>query len=110
MDSLSGNSVKMSSKSAGCECVLEIIDDSLMVFGESVKELIYYTIEKDYGLKAGEITRNIGLFHQALEKIFGEGSKVIENVIVKKAYERSNFQLMEGENFLENMTELLRKV
>lgn len=92
------------------EDVLEIIDDALMVFGESCKKVVYYIMEKNYGLKVEEIPRSIGLLHEALEEIFQKGHTVVENVIVKKTCERLGLEPIEGESFVECMTKLLERV
>lgn len=89
--------------------VLEAIDDGLSVFGESVKKVIYHSIEQKYGLKAKKIPQNLDLFHHGLREIFSEGSVVVESVIMKKAYERSGLELSESESFVHSMTKLLER-
>ncbi len=68
------------------EALLKAVDESLLMLGTSVKQAVYYYIERYYGIKREEIPFKLKEFHEALENIFGFGVKVLEKLIVKTFY------------------------
>ncbi|MEM0052777.1 MAG: hypothetical protein QXL89_01070 [Nitrososphaeria archaeon] len=59
----------------------EAIDEALSILGYKAKEIVYYFLEKEYGLKREEIPSNLKGFHDGLHMLFGIGANVIEKHI-----------------------------
>jgi len=78
------------------KALIESIDNAFLALGESVKHAIYWHVEKSYGIKRKEIPKKLNEFHEALFSIFGEGSKVIEKLIVKSLYEKLGLDYKEA--------------
>ena len=62
---------------------IEAVDEGLETLGESGKHMIFFHLEKSCSIKKHEIPRNPEAFAKGLEKIFGAGASVLENLIVK---------------------------
>lgn len=69
--------------------LLEAIDEGLQeVLGESGREMTFFHLENDYLVKRNDIAQKIEDFATGLEKIFGAGASVLENIIAKKLYSK----------------------
>jgi hypothetical protein len=66
--------------------LLESIDEALLSLGESVRQSIYFHVEKNFQVTKDEIPQTLEHFQLALEKIFGIGSRYIEILIMKSLY------------------------
>jgi hypothetical protein len=64
---------------------LEAVDKSFLSLGEPVKKLIYLYLE-DSGITKSEIPFRINDFQNALEKLFGVGTRHIEILIIKNLH------------------------
>ena len=87
------------------EFVLEAIDEGLSSLGDSSKQAIYYHLEKNFRIKQMDIPNKIEEFANAIEKIFGDGAKLLEIQIMKRLYEKvgHTFEyLPEGNDLLFN--------
>jgi len=80
--------------------LLEAVDEGLSSLGESPKQAIYFYLEKSFNIKKQEIPYKIEAFADAIEKIFGLGANFLENLIVKRLYEKvgQSFELRESKN------------
>lgn len=61
--------------------LIEAIDEALSILGNKAKEIIYYFLDKEYGLKREEISSNLKGFHDGLHLLFGIGANIIEKHI-----------------------------
>jgi len=68
---------------AGENLVMSLIEDGLDALGENIGRVILYHIETNYSLKRHQIAKRLDLFTEALRDIFGEGSLMIERLIVE---------------------------
>lgn len=68
--------------------LLESIDDGFSLLGESAKNFVYLYLEKTFKIDKQEIPYKIEKFIDALEKIFGNGAKIIEIQIMKSLYKK----------------------
>jgi hypothetical protein len=68
--------------------LLEAIDDALSSLSESVKESIYYHLERIFNIKKYEIPHRIDDFSDALERIFGLGARPLEIMFMKHLHNR----------------------
>lgn len=68
--------------------LLEAIDSALSSLGESVKESVYYNMEKIFSIKRYDIPFRIDDFSKALERIFGPGARPLEIMFMKHLHDR----------------------
>jgi len=68
--------------------LLEAVDEALASLGDSVKQAVYFHLEKSFGIKKKEIPNRIRTFAQAVENIFGPGTYYLESSIMKRLYEK----------------------
>ena len=66
----------------GRKISFETIDSALSSsLGSSAKEAIFWHFEKRTGISRNDIPNHMKEFHQFLDDLFGEGSKVIKRII-----------------------------
>ena len=87
------NELSTSEESSSCnrcfeELLLEAVDEELSSLGESVKQAVYHNLKKTFKIDKHSIPHNIDQFATAVEKIFGDGAKLIEIQIMKRLYEK----------------------
>lgn len=70
------------------ELLLESIDEGFSSLGESVKQSIYYHLEKGYGLRRQEIPDKVDDFAAAIQTIFGAGTEFLQGLILDQLQER----------------------
>jgi hypothetical protein len=70
------------------ENLLEAIDEGLSLLGESPKAAIYYHLEKTFKIKRQDIPYRIEEFTNAIERMFGNGAKIVEIRIMKCLFNR----------------------
>ena len=68
--------------------LLEAVDDALSSLGDSVRQAIYFHLERKFNIKKQEIPNKIEEFADAIEEIFGLGAKLVEIRIMKSLYEK----------------------
>jgi hypothetical protein len=68
--------------------ILETIDEVLSSLGESLKNEIYFQLWKDFGLNRKNIPSNLAQFSGALEKLLGEGAKILEINFMKELHQK----------------------
>jgi len=68
--------------------LLSVIDEALNSLGETVKQSIYFHIEKNVSVTRNEIPENLVEFQGGLEKIFGAGARFIEVLIMKNLHSK----------------------
>ena len=68
------------------DVLLEAIDNSFLSLGEPVRTSIYSCLENSMGIKKSEIPFRISDFQNALEKIFGVGTRMLEILFIKNLH------------------------
>ena len=68
--------------------LLEAVDEALSSLGDSVRQAIYFHLERKFNIKKQEIPNKIEEFADAIEEIFGLGAKLLEIRIMKSLYEK----------------------
>jgi len=68
--------------------LLEAIEEAFFSLGELVEAKIFCTLEKSFGISRSEIPCRIEDFSDALEKIFGQGAKVLEISVIKHLHRK----------------------
>lgn len=81
------------------KALLKNIDDGLMVLGESVKQAIYFHLEKMSRLKRDMIADNPEAFSSGLETILGAGAEVIEKAVAKRLYSKLGLEYVEKTDY-----------
>jgi len=56
------------------------------MLGESVRNVIYYHVERSHQIRREEIPRKLEAFHQALKSLLGEGGKIVETAIARSLH------------------------
>ncbi len=74
------------------EILLEAINDGLSLLGESGRQAVYYHLEKNFQIKKQDIPYKIEEFTDAIERIFGNGAKIIEIRIMKCIFKRVSYK------------------
>ncbi|MGQ9624276.1 MAG: hypothetical protein ACUVT9_02780 [Candidatus Bathycorpusculaceae bacterium] len=92
--------------------LLTAIDEGLSSLGESPKQAIIFHLENSFKLRKEEIPANLTEFSKALEKIFGEGAKYLEKLIVKRLYEKFGLPIenANSSDFLNSVEKLKRSL
>lgn len=87
---------------------LNIVDDTLIdLLGENAKKALYIYLETVFFLKRNDFINDLESFHEGLEKIFGSGAIMIENIIAKILYKKINLKFKEDTfiNLMEKVKE-----
>jgi len=71
------------------EFLLEAVDEELSLLGESVKLAVYHDLKKTFKIDKHAIPYRIDQFATAIEKMFGEGAKLLEIQIMKHLHEKA---------------------
>jgi len=80
------------------QVLLEALDQGLLTLGESGMKAIYFHIQNVTSVKREDIPDNLEALQKGLEKIFGEGAKVIETAIVRSLCQKLGIRYKEGKN------------
>jgi hypothetical protein len=70
------------------ELLAEAIDEGLSLLGESSKQVVYCYLGKTFKMNRQDIPYRIEEFIDAIEKIFGNGAKILEIQIMKSLYKK----------------------
>lgn len=75
------------------EVLTRAVELGLYVLGESVAEVIFYNLEKEYSLKREDIPKRPDRFVEALRDLFGSGAATIEKLIVQSICDVTGLKL-----------------
>jgi hypothetical protein len=67
----------------------EAVDESLATLGETPKQAIYFHLQESFNIMKQDIPDKIDEFAFAIEKIFGEGAKLLEIQIMRSLHEKA---------------------
>jgi hypothetical protein len=67
---------------------LDAVDSAFSSLGESARQSIYFHLESELKIAKNEIPHRLEDFENGLERIFGEGNRFLEILIMKKLYEK----------------------
>jgi len=70
------------------ECLSEAVEEELSTLGETVKQIIYFHLQTTFKIAKEEIPQRIEDFADAIERILGEGAKILEIQIMKRLYKK----------------------
>lgn len=63
------------------------IDSALDVFGDSFKHVVYWNLERSFGVKREEIALKPRKFEAIIDKIFGAGADTVKKILVRRITE-----------------------
>ncbi len=66
------------------EQLLECVDKGLDSLGQQTKRVIFWHLERRWGIKREEIPRRLKDFVSALYSMFGTGARYIEKAIIRE--------------------------
>jgi hypothetical protein len=75
------------------ELLLEAIDDGLSLLGETGKQAVYCHLETHFKIKSPDIPSKIEEFTDAIERIFGNGAKILEIKIMQCLFKKGGYTL-----------------
>jgi hypothetical protein len=90
--------------------ILACLDEALDSYGESVKQVIYWNLEKTFGVQKESIPEYPEKFVQTLEKIFGSGANLVEGTIVKHLASLGDSSILTSANDLSLILKAARSV
>jgi hypothetical protein len=79
--------------------LIESVDYSLLLLGESARKAVYFHLERDYSITREKVPENIEAFVNGLESIFGAGALVIERSILNNLHSKLGLEHEEMKNF-----------
>ena len=83
------------------------IDEALNSLGKSVRQSIYFHIEKQFSVARNEIPEKLQEFQGGLKEIFGTGAQFIESLIIKNLHTRIGYPRVTAQSkkleFLEHL-------
>lgn len=91
------------------ELLSEAIDEALGALGDNVKLVVYYYLERNLGIEKRTIPKDMRSFQKELRRMFSDGAKVIEELIIKKLYDKIGVKAEEDEEFV-NRVERARSI
>lgn len=83
------------------QILIEATDEGLEAFGEQTKNVVYYHLEREFGVRKEEIPQKLEEFDKGLKNLFGLGGELVETHILKNLYRRlgQTFEAIENRNF-----------
>jgi hypothetical protein len=76
------------SKDSYQELVLDAVDETFSTLGRTVKQVIYFHLEKTFKICKQEIPYKTEEFAKAIEEMIGPGAKLLEIEIIENLYKR----------------------
>ena len=70
------------------QILLEAIDEGLSALGEGVQVSLYFHLEDKFKIRKHEIPQRVGEFSDALERIFGLGTRHLEILFMKSLHSK----------------------
>jgi hypothetical protein len=70
------------------ECLSEAVEEELSTLGETIKRIVYFHLKTTFKIAKEEIPHRIEDFADAIERILGEGAKILEIQIMKRLYKK----------------------
>lgn len=92
--------------------LVEAVDEALNTLGASIKDALYYHLEKTFSVKKDTIYQNPAKFADGLERIFGLGSKFIEKMILDLISDKTGCKISpewQMKSFTENIQEMKKE-
>jgi len=91
------------------QCIDEVLSDLL---GTRVREAVYDHLERNHALSRNDIPKHVNKFLELLEETFGKGSKTIAKAIIRRLYEKLEWEFNDaaGYSFMDHMDAIRARV
>ena len=66
------------------EAFLSMLDRALDTFSTSVRVVVYYELEKSFGVKRQDIPEKLDLFVDTVDRLFGVGAVIVKRALMKE--------------------------
>lgn len=66
------------------EAFLSILDRALDTFSTSVRAVVYYELEKSFGVKREDVPQKPELFVDTVDRLFGVGAVIVKRALMKE--------------------------
>ena len=63
---------------------LSMLDRALDTFSTSVRVVVYYELEKSFGVKREDVPQKPDLFVDTVERLFGVGAVIVKRALMKE--------------------------
>jgi hypothetical protein len=91
------------------EMVLQIIEKGISSLGENPEQATWLCLEKDFNLNRQKVPENLGEFQQALQKLFGQGSNLLDALFRDSLGEATGEDVSNYSSFTECVAVLRKK-
>lgn len=89
---------------------MKSVDEALGVFDESVRQAIYFYLEKDYNIKREQIPLRPDQFDRGVSRIFGpKGARTIKLLALNRLYDALGTRGTPSEDFDQEVRKLRTK-
>ena len=82
---------------------LSSLDRALERFGTSVRVVVYYQLEKSFGVSRSEVPLKPELFAATIEKLFGAGAATVRRFILKELETSSKIEGLRAKDLVTAM-------
>lgn len=91
------------------QCIDEVLSDLL---GTRAREAVYDHLERNHALSRTDIPRHMNKFMELLEETFGKGSKTIGKAIIKRLYEKLEWDFYDnpGYEFMDHLDAIRARI
>jgi hypothetical protein len=92
---------------------IDVIDETFSSLGESAKTAIYYHLEQKFRIKKDEMPVHVDNFAQALDRLFGIGSKPLELMFMQRLNEKVKHEcvpIKSGDFTFEKYVDMVKQI
>ena len=90
--------------------ILQYIDIGLDSFGENVRVVLYWKMERELGLMRENIPARPEIFVKSLQMMFGAGTRIVERTLIKEIKRSSGILNLPSDNLADAIVELKRQL
>jgi len=83
--------------------LIKAANEDLLTLGENGREAVHFHLQSLCFLKKEDVPNKPGAFDEALRKILGVGTEVIERSVVKKFYSKLGIDFVEKKNYVRRL-------
>lgn len=86
--------------------ILECIDSGLDSFGAPVRIVLYWRMQKEFGLTREDITLKPDTFARAIESMFGIGTQRVEQILMNEMRRRLGLEHLASKDLVGAISEV----
>jgi hypothetical protein len=94
------------------DALIQAVDEGLMSFGESVKQIMYFHLNNKYSIKREDIPKKPECFILALQSLLGMGASSITILVLKILCKKYglNYEFLSHHDFQGDIEEIKGKI